>query len=108
MGSNEAAFLILVCPSLSPSLSFFTQQLLSLFKQPMALFLKAKHHTHQHFETKDGEPLQQLPAHVCPDTGEMSVLWQDVHNAFHGVDYVEIAKFKNSDRVLFMVDRHGT
>lgn len=73
----------------------------------MAPFLKAKQRVHQLFETKDGESLQQLPVHVCPDTGYLCIFWQDVQNAFHGVDYVDYQQNSNTGRALFMVDRYG-
>ncbi|KAI9238449.1 MAG: hypothetical protein BYD32DRAFT_480283 [Podila humilis] len=73
----------------------------------MAPFLKAEQCTYHLFETNDGGPLQQLPVHVCPDTGSLCIFWQDVRNAFLGIDYVGNAQSDNTARVLFMVDRYG-
>ncbi|KFH63400.1 hypothetical protein MVEG_10810 [Podila verticillata NRRL 6337] len=56
----------------------------------------------QAFKTEDGKPLQKLPAQICPESGNKCIFWQDVLNAFDGVDYVE-----GTSRVLFMVDRYG-
>ncbi|KAI9237519.1 MAG: hypothetical protein BYD32DRAFT_436550 [Podila humilis] len=56
----------------------------------------------QAFKTEDDKPLQKLPAQTCPETGYKCIFWQDVQDAFNGVDYVE-----GSSRVMFMVDRYG-
>ncbi|KAF9282716.1 hypothetical protein BGZ74_002091, partial [Mortierella antarctica] len=63
----------------------------------------------QAFKTKDGKPLQSLPAHFCPETGDLSIFWQNLQNTFHGVDYVDYMPrdWDNAKRVLFMVDQHG-
>ncbi|KAG0098263.1 hypothetical protein BGZ93_000635 [Podila epicladia] len=63
----------------------------------------------QAFETKDGKPLQSLPAHFCPKTGDLCIFWQNLQNTFHGVDYVNYMprEWDNAKRVLFMVDQHG-
>lgn len=61
----------------------------------------------QAFETKVGEPHQQLPAQICSQTGEWCIFWQDVHNAFPGVDFVGEIWGSGVDRVPFMVGQDG-
>lgn len=73
----------------------------------MAPFLDCEHPELQSFLTEDGEPLQ-LPTQFCPETGYMYIVWQDVQDAFHGVNYVEYKDWKgNVRRVLFMTDKYG-
>ncbi|KAF9375014.1 hypothetical protein CPB97_011750 [Podila verticillata] len=73
----------------------------------MAPFLDSQHPELQSFLTKDGKPLQ-LPAHFCPESGYMYIVWQDVQDAFHGVNYVEYKNWKGDvHRIVFMVDQYG-
>jgi len=61
----------------------------------------------QVFKTEDGKPLQKLPAQICPETGVWCIFWQDVQNAFDGVDCVDLPEWTISRRVFFMVDQYG-
>lgn len=61
----------------------------------------------QAFETKKGEPHQQLPAQICSETGDWCIFWQDVQNAFPNVDFVEEIWSSGEIRVPFMVGAVG-
>lgn len=60
-------------------------------------------HSHvlvQKFKSKDGTPLRSLRPHVCTDTGEKFLLWNDIQNTFEGIDHLEAADEK---RILFTI-----
>ncbi|KAI9233713.1 MAG: hypothetical protein BYD32DRAFT_118620 [Podila humilis] len=61
----------------------------------------------QALETKVGEPHRQLPAQICSETGDWCIFWQDVQNAFPGVDFVGEILRSGENRVLFMVGQDG-
>ncbi|KAI9232530.1 MAG: hypothetical protein BYD32DRAFT_428168 [Podila humilis] len=96
----------LALPTFAPPLLLLAQlrlcfqKLMGPFREPEQLALHS-------FVAKDDEQIQQLPVHMCPETGNMCVFWQDVQNAFHGVDYVEEVQSDNTDQDLFMVDQYG-
>ncbi|KAI9238419.1 MAG: hypothetical protein BYD32DRAFT_413882 [Podila humilis] len=55
------------------------------------------------FQSEDGEPLAQIPALSCPETGKQYILWQDVEREFPGVDYLRDT-FRRL-RTQYMVDQ---
>lgn len=59
----------------------------------------------QDFESEDGKPLSKLPVHACPETDQEYILWQDVLDAFFGVDYV--TSKHSLTRVQFIIDQDG-
>ncbi|KAG0340636.1 hypothetical protein BG000_011530 [Podila horticola] len=58
----------------------------------------------QNFRSKDGTPLGTLPSHLCPETGQRYVLWNDVQDTFHGVVLLEI---NWGQKAQFMINKHG-
>lgn len=54
----------------------------------------------QKFKSKDGTPLRSLRPHVCIDTGEHFLHWNDVQNLFEGIDHLETADEK---RILYTI-----
>lgn len=75
--------------------------------QPMAPSSDSDLPLLQAFETKKGEPHQQLPAQICSETGDWCIFWQDVQNAIPGVDFVWEIWGSGEKRVLFMVGQDG-
>ncbi|KAG0092635.1 hypothetical protein BGZ93_008257 [Podila epicladia] len=64
----------------------------------------------QAFENKDGIRLQKLRAqNSCSETANMIIFWQDVQNAFPGVDYVDYIHWGEDDprRAPFLVGPDG-
>ncbi|KAF9313971.1 hypothetical protein BG003_004667 [Podila horticola] len=64
----------------------------------------------QAFKSKDGKPLQRLPTQIrCPDTRNFCISWQDIEDAFEGVDYVDFLGWGDDDPVRspFVVGRNG-
>lgn len=58
----------------------------------------------QNFRSKDGTPLGTLPSHLCSETGQRYVLWNDVQDTFHGVVLLEI---NWGQKAQFMINKHG-
>ncbi|KAF9368135.1 hypothetical protein CPC16_005686, partial [Podila verticillata] len=55
------------------------------------------------FQSEYGEPLAQIPALSCPETGKQYILWEDVEREFPGVDYLRDT-FRRL-RTQYMVDQ---
>lgn len=73
----------------------------------MALPKDTKTPVFQTFKTEDGQPFQKLPAQICPETGHTCIFWQDVQNAFNGMDHVDGTQGGYTIRVMFMIDQYG-
>ena len=91
---------------LHPHPLFFTHHLPN-FQQPMTLPKDIKTPVFQTFETEDGQPLQKLPVQICPETGHTCIFWQDVQNAFNGMDHVDGKRGGHTIRVMFMINQYG-
>lgn len=67
----------------------------------MALLLER---TLQTFKSEDGTRFSSLLSHVCDETGERYVSWEDIRQAFEGVFFV---KLNINQAATFMINNNG-
>ncbi|KAG0082740.1 hypothetical protein BGZ93_009208 [Podila epicladia] len=56
----------------------------------------------QKFEYKH-HALPSLPTHLCPETGELYILWSDIQDNIVGASHLQTY----AGRAMFMIDKHG-